>query len=146
MSPPRENRFSTARLAPTVPGAATAVAVAEPDAGAGPRPALLQTPGAQAETENSAPATEGAEPEAPATWPDEAEESAFRAEARDRGETVKASAAAAELAEDTVDPKSLPPLETLVNRLSPEVRDTLEDLFRAKFVRVQRVPKRVLKS
>jgi hypothetical protein len=92
------------------------------------------------------PSADAAEPDAPPVWPDEAEESAFRAEARDRGETVKASAAAAELAEEAVDPKSLPPLETLVNRLSPELRDTLEDLFRAKFVRVQRVPKRVLKS
>lgn len=82
----------------------------------------------------------------PPTWPDEAAESAFLADARERGEPVKATRAAAELAEDAVDPKALPKLDDLVNRIPAEVRDVLEDLFRAKFVKVQRVPKRALKS
>ena len=82
----------------------------------------------------------------PTAWPDDAAESAFLAEARDRGEVVKAPRAAEDAAEENADPKALPNLDELVNRIPPEVRDTLEDLFRAKFVRVQRVPKRALKS
>lgn len=81
----------------------------------------------------------------PAAWPDAEAESAFLAEAKERGEPVKAAPAAVEAAEES-DPKALPKIEELVNRLSPEVRDTLEDLFRAKFVRVQKVPKRFLKT
>lgn len=40
----------------------------------------------------------------------------------------------------------LPELDTLVARLSPEVRETLEELFRARFVSVKKLPKRVLSS
>lgn len=64
-------------------------------------------------------------------------------ELRSRGEPV--APAAVEAPEET-DPKALPPLDELVKRLPPEVRDTLDDLFRAKFVRVTRVPKKVLKG
>jgi hypothetical protein len=78
-------------------------------------------------------------------WPDDSAEAAFLAEAKERGEVVKAAPATADLAEET-DPKALPKLDDLVNRIPAEVRDVLEDLFRAKFVKVQRVPKRVLKS
>jgi hypothetical protein len=39
----------------------------------------------------------------------------------------------------------LPPLDELVKRIPPEVRETLEDLFRARFVTVKRVPKKALK-
>jgi hypothetical protein len=75
-------------------------------------------------------------------WPDEAAESAFIAEARDRGETVTAAPASAAVEES--DGKNLPSLDALVKRLSPEVRETLDDLFRAKFVSVRRVPKKAL--
>jgi hypothetical protein len=75
-------------------------------------------------------------------WSDEAAESAFRAEARERGETIATKAPAAALEEG--DPKNLPPLENLVKRLSPELRETLDDLFRAKFVAVRRIPKKAL--
>ena len=92
------------------------------------------------------PASEPVEGGDPAAWPDEAAESAFLADARERGEPVKATRAAVETAEDTADPKALPKLDDLVNRIPPEVRDTLEELFRAKFVKVQRVPKRALKG
>lgn len=81
--------------------------------------------------------------EGPPSGIDEIAESAFRAEARDRGEAVAVTRAAVEV-EDT-DPKNLPPLEELVQRIPPEVRDTLEDLFRAKFIAVKRVPKSALK-
>lgn len=82
--------------------------------------------------------------EAATAWPDEAAESAFRAEARERGETVKPSQAI-EVAE-TVDPKSLPSLDSLVQRIPPNVRDALEDLFRARFVKVDQVPAKALKG
>ena len=77
-------------------------------------------------------------------WPDEAAEGAFLSEARERGEPVAATAAA-EVVEE-VETKSLPPLDELVKRLSPEVRETLDDLFRAKFITVRRVPKKALKT
>jgi len=80
-------------------------------------------------------------------WPDDGAESAFIAEARERGEPVKAVAATVELADEKEDAKrALPPLADLVKRLSPEVRETLDDLFRAKFTTVRRVPEKVLKA
>ncbi len=109
--------------------AATAGAGAGNGAGENPVEADAVAPGAEEAT----------------AWPDADSESAFLAEAKERGEPVKATSAAAEAAEDN-DPKALPKLEDLVGRLSPEIRDTLEDLFRAKFVRVQKVPKRALKA
>lgn len=80
-----------------------------------------------------------------ASWPDESVESAFLAEARDRGEPIAPARAKEEIADET-DAKALPPLHELVNRIPAEVRETLEDLFRARFVTVKRVPKRALKS
>lgn len=80
-----------------------------------------------------------------ANWPDESVESAFLAEARDRGEAI-APARAKEDSADETDAKVLPPLNELVNRIPAEVREALEDLFRARFVTVKRVPKRALKS
>lgn len=98
------------------------------------------SPEAEPETPPETPET----PEA-VEWPDDAAESAFLAEARERGEPVKATPAAVEMAEEAVDPKAMPKLDDLVNRIPADVREALEDLFRARFVRVQRVPKRVLK-
>jgi hypothetical protein len=76
-------------------------------------------------------------------WPDEMVEAAFIAEARERGEVVAAPPSALAAVEET-DPKNLPRLDDLVKRLSPEVRETLDDLFRAKFVAVRRLPKKAL--
>ena len=42
--------------------------------------------------------------------------------------------------------ESLPPLEDLVKRIPSATRDLLEELFRARFVTVKRVPKSALKS
>ena len=50
-----------------------------------------------------------------------------------------------ETVEET-DAKPLPPLSELVERIPAEVREALDDLFRARFVAVKRVPKRALKS
>jgi hypothetical protein len=80
-------------------------------------------------------------------WPDENAEAAFIADARQRGEPVKAAATTVQAAEEKEDLKrALPPLADLVNRLSPAVRETLDDLFRVKFTTVRRVPKSVLKA
>ena len=84
------------------------------------------------------PASEG-EP----SWPDESAEAAFLGEARERGEVVVPKKAE-DVAEETT-AKPLPALDALVERIPAEVRDVLEDLFRAKFVAVKRVPKKALK-
>ena len=83
-------------------------------------------------------------PEPAPEWPDEATESAIRAEVRDRGEALSPPVPAEEEPE-VVDTKALPPLDELVNRLPPAVRESLEDLFRARFIAVRRVPARALK-
>ncbi len=80
----------------------------------------------------------------PPSWPDETVESAFRAEASERGESVVTARLPAEVIEE-VDAKLLPSLEELVQRIPPEVRESLEDLFRVRFVRVMRVPEKALK-
>lgn len=80
-----------------------------------------------------------------ASWPDDVAETAFLAEARERGEVVAPAKAREEIAEET-DAKALPSLNELVQRIPAEVRDTLEELFRARFVTVKRVPKKALKS
>jgi hypothetical protein len=85
------------------------------------------------------------EEEAGASWPDEAAESSFLSDARERGEPVVVAKANVESAEET-DAKPLPPLNELVERIPAEVREALDDLFRARFVTVKRVPKRALKS
>ena len=77
---------------------------------------------------------------------DEAAEAAFLAEARERGEIVTTTKAAPAAVEEVVDPKALPPLDELVKRIPPEVRESLDELFRARFVSVRRVPAKALKS
>ncbi len=67
-------------------------------------------------------------------------------ELKSRGElATPPPAAAVEPVEETA-AKNLPPLDELVKRLPPEVREAVDDLFRAKFVRVVRVPKKALKE
>lgn len=78
------------------------------------------------------------------SWPDESAESAFLAETRERGEPVSTKRIETDALEET-DSKALPPLDELVNRIPAEVRETLDELFRARFVTVKRVPKKALK-
>lgn len=80
----------------------------------------------------------------PPDWPDDSAESAFRAEAKERGEAVVPARPVEEEAEPA-DTKPLPALNDLVSRIPAEVRDALEDLFRARFVAVKRVPAKALK-
>lgn len=80
-----------------------------------------------------------------AHWPDESSESAFLAEARDRGEPVAFKPPESDGPDET-DAKALPPLNELVERIPPAVREALDDLFRARFVAVRRVPKKALRT
>lgn len=75
---------------------------------------------------------------------DEGAEAAFLGEARERGEAPASPRPTAPV-EEISDSKSLPPLAELVDRIPAEVRETLEDLFRAKFVAVRRLPAKALK-
>lgn len=102
-----------------------------------------------AKAETSADAAEAAPAaESGNVWPDEAAESAFLAEAKTNGEVpvVAAAATAEPEAESEADDRGLPPLDDLVKRIPPDVRDVLDDLFRAKFTGVRRVPKKSLKA
>ena len=76
-------------------------------------------------------------------WPDESAESAMLSELKSRGEL--ATPMPTQAVEET-DTRNLPPLDELVKRIPPEVRETLDDLFRVKYVRVVRVPKKALKD
>jgi len=78
--------------------------------------------------------------EAPA-WPSEAEEAAFLAEQRAQGAPV---APAASAAEEAASAEPLPPLAERVARIPAEVRGLLEELFRAKFTGVKRLPEQAL--
>ena len=84
-----------------------------------------------------------------APWPtDAAGESAFLAEARERGEpaiaALPAGVAKAGEVEDEKGP--LPGLDEMMQRIPPEVREVLEELYRAKFTAVRRVPAKHLKA
>jgi hypothetical protein len=82
-------------------------------------------------------------------WPDEAAESAMRVEVEARGETLSSRAAreSAEAAEEAAsEKKNLPPLAELVGQIPENIRETIEELFRAKFVSVKRIPKTALKE
>ena len=78
-------------------------------------------------------------------WPEESAESAVLAEARERGEPVVVPKPEAKSGDEAA-PGVLPPLNELVQRIPAEVREALEDLFRAKFVAVRRVPEKALKE
>lgn len=75
--------------------------------------------------------------------PSEADEAAFLAEARARGESVRP--VPRETLEEVEEKTAvLPKIDELVERIPAEVRETLEELFRARFVAVRRVPRKAL--
>jgi len=49
-------------------------------------------------------------------------------------------------AAEEIDSKGLPAMEELVKRIPPAAREALDELFRAKFTGVKRVPAKALKS
>lgn len=75
--------------------------------------------------------------------PSAEEEAAFLAEERENG-YVPAPAGARLRAEEDAGGE-LPPLEDLVKRIPLATRDVMEELFRAKFVTVKRIPRAALK-
>lgn len=83
-----------------------------------------------------------------APWPtDAASEGAFLAEERERGEAVVGLPVAATRAEEVEEVKGpLPPLDEMIQRIPTAVREVLEELYRAKFTTVRRVPAKDLKS
>ncbi len=77
--------------------------------------------------------------------PSESEEASFLAEQRVQPSAPTPAGRAAP-ADEPEDRAPLPPLDELVNRVPPAARDLLEELFRAKFVTVKRVPRSALKG
>ena len=126
--------------------AALPLPVATPDSSV-PVAALSPPPAGappSAEISPSGEATPSGEPEA--VWPDESAEAQFLGEARERGESVPAPPTpAAEPEAPEAEPAGpAPELDALVGRLPPAVRETLDELFRARFVRVTRLPRKTL--
>ncbi len=79
--------------------------------------------------------------------PSEGEEASFMAEQREQGFSAPVAAASRVAAESEPDDKrSLPPLDDLVQRVPPGVRQLMDELFRANFVTVKRVPRSALKN
>ena len=122
-----------------------AVTIAEP-AKRSATPAKFDGPVAErrealASVEATSPVDDAGEP----NWPDDSAESAFLSEARERGESVAPSRAKNEVADDA-DAIPLPSLDELVQRIPADVREALDDLFRAKFTTVRRIPRKALKD
>lgn len=74
--------------------------------------------------------------------PSSEEEAAFLAQERERGIVTPALMHRERPPEEKGD---LPPMEDLVKRIPMPTRDLLEELFRAKFVTVKRIPQSALK-
>ncbi|MBI5425579.1 MAG: hypothetical protein HZA32_15985 [Opitutae bacterium] len=77
--------------------------------------------------------------------PADGEEAAFIAEQREQGFIAPAATPAAAVAEPD-DKSPLPPLDDLVNRIPAATRELMDELFRAKFITVKRVPRSALKN
>jgi hypothetical protein len=72
------------------------------------------------------------------------EEAAFLSAERENGTSTAVLPVPAAMVED--EKGELPPMEDLVKRIPAQARDLMEDLFRARFVTVKRIPKTALKS
>ena len=77
------------------------------------------------------------------TGPSSEEEAAFLAQEREMGNVTPPLMHLEKLPEEPAG--ELPPMEDLVKRIPMPARDLLEELFRAKFVTVRRLPKSALK-
>lgn len=91
----------------------------------------------------SADALAGSPDEGAPVGPSPDEEAALFASERPMAAPVRVAAAEAATEPDASQP--LPPLEDLVGRISAPTRELLDELFRAKFVTVKRVPSSALK-
>lgn len=77
------------------------------------------------------------------SWPDEAAESAFRSQ---QAGMDSPEPAAALIDNEEQDAANLPPLDSLVPRIPEEARKMLDELFRAQFTSVRKIPKKLLKK
>lgn len=75
--------------------------------------------------------------------PSAEEEAAFLAQEQENGQPP--ALLAARPGGDDEPAGDLPPLEDLVKRIPLATRDVMEELFRAKFVTVKRIPRSALK-
>ena len=111
---------------------------------------LNQPAGTEAPTPRENVASDASRPvsgeeETGVSWPDEAAESSFLSEARERGESPVAATPSQELTDDS-DASPLPALNELVERIPANIRETLDDLFRVKYTTVRRIPHKALKG
>lgn len=98
-----------------------------------------------ATTDISPPAVEPEEDFAAPAGPSEAEEAALISAQPLRGADPDNMHVGVEPVAEVEDATAkLPALGDLVERIPPGVREVMDELFRAKFVRVQRVPKKAL--
>ena len=77
--------------------------------------------------------------ESPAPWPSPAEEAAFLG-------GPPAAVLPTPLPAVPVPARATPPLEELIQRLPAELRGTLEELFRARYTAVRRIPPEALQK
>lgn len=139
-----ERRLAGAAQAKETPSAAvTAAPVATPSETVEPEAVSMDS--APTAPESGGATTSTPVPPEETGWPDAAAESAFLAEARSRGELPAPKPAPSEEVEEA-EAGPLPPMEKMMERIPPPVREMLDDLFRARFVRVARIPRRALKS
>lgn len=81
--------------------------------------------------------------------PTDGEEAAFLAEQREQGDRAPSGVRAANGASASSEPENdtpLPPLDELVSRIPAATRQLMDELFRARFVTVKRVPPSALKN
>ncbi len=97
----------------------------------------------------AAPETDRSDDEESAPWMDEEREAAMKAAMEVEDAQREASAAPnrrqAERV-DTLDGGPLPELEDMIAQVPAELKEAMDDLFRAKFQSVKRVPQAVLKA
>jgi hypothetical protein len=78
--------------------------------------------------------------------PSENEESAFLAEQRSAPAPEAPAAVRGSPTDEENSGPALPPLDSLVQRIPSATREVMEELFRARFVTVKRVPTSALKN
>ncbi len=112
--------------------------------------ARLEATATRAVAETTTTITDDVRPEEPGVPDDgaphdDADEVAMIGELRARGETGFSRPPPSE-SEDSEAKTALPALDELVSRVPAEVRELLDELFRARFTAVRRMPARALKQ
>lgn len=81
-----------------------------------------------------------------APWPDEAMEAAMSAEVADRDGPAKKPTKKQREEAETLDGGPLPKLDDMIAQVPADLQEKMDDLFRAKFQSVRRVPEATLKQ